>query len=236
VNLLSKRIVESLELSEKDSISKLTTDLTALHSDGCQLEAMKIGDQYTCCLCGKTYTSLNWFKQHLVKKHHWNFHKVNEDAPVSNAVKHFLFMSLLFRDTCDSYKMCDGDRSIRNAHFEWLYDSSIKHSKYKIWLWRMVSYSMSLLGAKESFEYKWNICVNLHGGVCNNIPNDNAVEIQVHNIKQELNRQGANKSYESAKQVCMTTQVVSDIKQNLTEQPEQQDQRENDHQLTKMGT
>ena len=59
------------------------------------------------------------------------------------------------------------------------------------------------------------MCVNLHGGKSSNIPNDNAVEIQVHNIKQELNRQGANKSYASAKQICMTTQVKSDIKQNL---------------------
>lgn len=71
---------------------------------------------------------------------------------------------------------------------------------------------------KASFEYKWNNCVNLRSGVCNNIPNDNAVEIQVHNIKnikQELNCHGANKSYESGKQIRMTTQVVSDTKQNL---------------------
>lgn len=104
---------------------------------------------------------------------------------------------------------------MRNAYFEWLYYHALKHYKYKIWLWRMLSYSMSILGFRESFEYKWNKSVNLKGGISNNIPNDNAVEIQVHNIKRELNTQGANKSYESAKQICMTTQVVDSIKQNL---------------------
>lgn len=49
-------------------------------------------------------------------------------------------MSLLYRDTCDAYKMGDGDCIIHNAKFEWVYDSALSHSKFKIWLWRMINY------------------------------------------------------------------------------------------------
>ena len=53
------------------------------------------------------------------------------------------------------------------------------------------------------------------GGIGKHIPNDNCVKIQVHNIKSQLNTQGSNKSFESARQICMTTQVVGAIKENL---------------------
>lgn len=102
-----------------------------------------------------------------------------------------------------------------NAYMEWLYASAVKHSKYKIWLWRMITYIIAILDTKESFEYKWNMTVNLKGGIKNNIPNDNCVEIQVHNIKSQLNTQGANKSFQSARLICMTTQVVDGIKDQL---------------------
>lgn len=39
---------------------------------------------------------------------------------------------------------------------------------------------------EDSFEYLWNMTVNLKGGIYNNIPNDNCVELQVNNIKREL--------------------------------------------------
>lgn len=53
--------------------------------------------------------------------------------------------------------------------------------------------------------------VNLKGGIQNNIPNDNCVELQVGNIKRQLNTQRSNKSFQSAQNICMTTQVVEDI-------------------------
>lgn len=37
-------------------------------------------------------------------------------------------MSLLLRGTCNAYQMGDGDRIVRNAYMEWLYDSAVKHS------------------------------------------------------------------------------------------------------------
>ncbi|XP_053388276.1 uncharacterized protein LOC128551443, partial [Mercenaria mercenaria] len=215
LNSVSKNILANLNFNEFIHINQLRHDLECLNDDDNQIEAMKQGDIYNCALCNKTYTCLPWFKKHLVKKHQWKFHQVNSEVDSSNAVKNFIFMALLFRDTCDSYKMGDGERIVRNAHFEWLYDSAVKHSKYKIWLWRMISYVISILGIKESFEYKWNMTVNLKGGICNNIPNDNCVELQVGNIKRELNTQGANKSYESAKMICMTTQVVDAIREQL---------------------
>ncbi|KAH3739798.1 hypothetical protein DPMN_046488 [Dreissena polymorpha] len=217
VEKISQKVMDcfNLGVTENSSISRIRNDLEAIHADEQKLFAMRVNDHYQCALCGKCFTSLVWFKKHLTNKHHWKLHQANTNEHCNNAVGQFLFMSLLFRDTCDSYKMCDGARSVCNAHFEWLYDSALKHSKYKIWLWRMITYTLSILGFRESFEYKWNISVNLNGGIRNNIPNDNAVEIQVNNIKRELNTQGANKSYESAKQICMTTQVIHAIKQNL---------------------
>lgn len=57
--------------------------------------------------------------------------------------------------------------------------------------------------------------INLKGGIENNIPNDNCVEIQVHNIKTQLNTQGAKISFQSARLICMNTQVVDGIKDQL---------------------
>lgn len=51
----------------------------------------------------------------------------------------------------------------------------------------MIIYIIVILDIKESFEYKWNMIVNLKGGIKNNILNDNCVEIQVYNIKFQLN-------------------------------------------------
>lgn len=108
--------------------------------------------------------------------------------------------------------MGDGEKIVRNAYMEWLYASAVKHSKYKLWLWRIITYIIAILDTKESFEYKWNMTVNLKGGIKNNTPNDNCVDIQVHNIKFQLNTQGANKSFQSTRLICMTTQVVNGIK------------------------
>ena len=104
---------------------------------------------------------------------------------------------------------------MRNAKMEWIYASALHHSKYKLWLWRLITYVIAILPPDQAFEYMWNMTVNLKGGICNNIPNDNCVELQVGNIKKELNTQGANKTFESARTICMTTQVIDSIKGQL---------------------
>ncbi|KAH3800679.1 uncharacterized protein LOC127837580 [Dreissena polymorpha] len=217
LNEISLRIIDNLKLNELSSVNELRDNLLALNAEDDQLKAMKQEDIYKCPLCNRTYKckQVSWFKKHLIKKHHWTLHTVSTDVKATNAVQHFLFMSLLFRDTMDSYKMGDGERILRNAYFEWLFDSSVKHTKYKLWLWRMISYVISILGVEDSFEYLWNMTVNFKGGIYNNIPNDNCVELQVNNIKRELATQGANKSYQSAKNICMTTQVVDAIREQL---------------------
>ena len=57
--------------------------------------------------------------------------------------------------------------------------------------------------------------MNTNGGIDRNIPNDNYVETQVKNIKQNLARQGPNKSFASAQIVCKTTQTLHDIREGL---------------------
>lgn len=55
----------------------------------------------------------------------------------------------------------------------------------------------------------------LVGGVDKNIPNDNCVELQVKTIKNQIKTQGANKSFNSARTITLTTQVLDDVKMSL---------------------
>lgn len=176
---------------------------------------MKHDLTFSCAMCDKTYIHKTWLKKHLVKRHNWTVHETTKLTDPDKPIASFFRMSLLYRDTCDAYKMGDEDRIMRNAKFAWVYDSGLSHSKYKIWLWRMITYVNSILPPDQAFEYKCNMTVNLKGGIYNNIPNDNCVELQVRNIKKELITQGANKSFRSAKTICMTTQVIDGIKEQL---------------------
>lgn len=74
-------------------------------------------------------------------------------------------MLLFFRDIIDFYKMGDGDRIVRNVYFEWLYVLFFYYIKYIVWLWRMIVYVDVVLFLVESVEYKWNMIVNLKGGI-----------------------------------------------------------------------
>lgn len=87
--------------------------------------------------------------------------------------------------------------------------------KVKIWLWRMITYINFILPPYQAFDYKWNMTVNLKGGIYNNIPTDNCVELQVRNIKRELDTQEANKYFQFGKTICMTTRVIDSIKKQL---------------------
>lgn len=71
----------------------------------------------------------------------------------------------------------------------------------------MISYTIALLSPLESFDK--NI-PNIP-----NIPNDNCVELQVKTINNQLKTQGANKSFNSARTITLTTQVLDDVKMNL---------------------
>jgi hypothetical protein len=217
VDSVSAKILENLQVNGDEALEKLHQDLLVLNTEDQQVQQLKMGDIYHCPQCNKTYKVDTWLRKHLTKTHKWKFHSDSslEESTQCSPVSKFLFLSLIYRDTCNAYKMGDGDRIVRNAYFEWLIDSSLGHTKYKLWLWRMISYCISILGIERSFEYKWNMCINLKGGISSNIPNDNGVELQVKQIKAILNTQGVNKSFESAKRVCMTTQVINDMSDNL---------------------
>lgn len=190
-------------------VGRLRQELSALSEDDDMITQLHNGTNYECPECGKAYIRQGWFRLHLSESHKWVFAKTeSSQVPEVKPFQCLLQMGLLLRDTYDAYSMCDGNRIFRNASFEWLFASAAQHYKYRLWLWRMLSYDKAILSEREAFEYRWNTCVNTKGGDGKNIPNDNLVELHVGKIKKQLMTQGANKSFNSAKTIAMTTQAL----------------------------
>lgn len=82
-----------------------------------------------------------------------------------NYASAFMKVALLFRDTVDAYKMGDGGRVFRNLKFLILHFDRGKHIKYRLWLWRMMTYERALLSEYERYAYINNIAINMTGGV-----------------------------------------------------------------------
>lgn len=214
---VAEQLLNELKIDETltTTFETVMNEIKSYDVDHTNIKAMKEEEVYQCALCGLQYRKEGWLKKHLLKKHGWKFHDSSSVSPnTSSPVQTFLVMSLLYRDTCNSYRMGDGDRIVRNAYLEWIFAAGLKHTKYKLWLFRLLC-NIFILNPKQSFEYKWNMTVNLQGGIGQNIPNDNLVEMQVQNIKSQLNAQGSNKSFQSAKQICLTTQVTDAIKKGM---------------------
>ena len=187
---------------DRDQMHHVTNQATAIDVGQELTLSMKQDDgSFQCKYCNKK----PYIRQANLRKHLTNTHNINLDGdelgqldmetqpteaggrdsiPLRDVLASFCRMCYLYRDTQDAYKMADGDRIFTNAKFEMLYAFSVKHTKYRLWLWRLLAYEMALLTQREAFEYKWNACTNLQGGVGNNIPNDNAVELQVGEIKK----------------------------------------------------
>ncbi|XP_065928085.1 uncharacterized protein [Magallana gigas] len=208
-------VMDVLGVKDTTYIDELNENIKQLDIDCNKLCEMKSATGFQCALCDKHYVTEGHFRNHLKKKHQWQFHESTLTKRSDSVVSSFIRMALLLVDTCDAYRMGDGERCLRNAKFEWMYAGALGHTKYKLWLWRYIAYIVAILSPKESFEYKWNICQNLMGGVDQNIPNDNCVELQIKKIKSQLNTQGSNKSFNSAKVVTMSTQVIDNMKQKL---------------------
>lgn len=176
------------------------------------------------CECHKCYKTLGNFKRHLEKNHDWTFPKHERRATSSpkdgaaEARASFMKCSLILRDTYDAYQMADGDRIFRNAKFEMLLAEAFHHTKYRLWLWRVLAYERALLTPRQAFEYKWNCCSNTSGGIGKNVPNDLLVEMNVKSIKQKLRSQGANVTYQSARVIALSSQIQNDVKENLVQQ------------------
>jgi hypothetical protein len=71
------------------------------------------------------------------------------------------------------------------------------------------------LSPKRFFEYRWNTCVNVNGGICNNIADDNLVELHVKILKDLLRHQGANVTNKSARVASVIIKYIDGIKNSF---------------------
>lgn len=178
-------------------------------------------NEYSCTYCQKRYKTKGMFKRHLHQKHGLDFlPPQNENqSPKKDHIavwrSSFMKMALLLRDTEDAFKFGDGDRIFRNAKFEMICAGVANHTKYRLWLWRLIAYECAILTPKQAMEYKWNCTASTSGGKGKNIPNDNLVETFVRKIKKKLKEQGSNVSYESARKIALAMQVQDDIQSNF---------------------
>lgn len=176
--------------------------------------------KFICQPCNKKYKTLTGIKKHLQKEHGMADLGDLED-PSSKldhvALYHASFMkcALLLRDTNDAYKMGDGDRVLNNAKFQMLLSRAGNHTKYQLWLFRYMANCLCLLTPRMAYEYKWNCSANLQGGLGNNIPCDNLVEILVQTVKKAVYAQGANASFSSVRKAALAIQVQDEIKNNI---------------------
>ncbi|XP_062572276.1 uncharacterized protein LOC134234243 [Saccostrea cucullata] len=175
------------------------------------------------CTCRKKYKTLGYFKRHLEKEHNWQFptetvHDTQNTDKIAVWRASFMKTALILRDTCDAYKMGDGDRIFMNAKLEMLCASVAGHTKYQLWLWRMMAYEQAVLSPKKAMEYKWNTTANISGTVDGNIPNDNLVELCVQLIKKKLKEQGANFTLKSAQTTALACQIQEELKENIRQQ------------------
>lgn len=179
---LGQEILEKhVKLDKDKNLTRMSEE--AKEMDTQSLSIQLLFDRYNCCLtttfvcsCGKQYNTLGFFKRHLVNIHNWLFRDNEDPTPDSlceskrdKVAKHrasFMKNALLLRDTYiyDAFSMCDGERIVRNAKFEFLCADVWKHTKYKLWLWRFVAYIIVLLSTKQSYEYMWNCASSTTGG------------------------------------------------------------------------
>ena len=170
--------------------------------------------------CTKMYSSNGWLKSHLKKIHGVLIElaapslpepaRENEDGKLAYASA-FMKVALLLRDTIYCYRMGDGDRLFRNIKFLLLHFDHGKHTKYRIWSFRMLAYVNALLSETEAYAYKWNISVNLTGKTRQCIANDHLVEINVHKVKESIRAMGANITYPAVRRSAKCIQPVSTL-------------------------
>ncbi|XP_062599089.1 uncharacterized protein LOC134260557 [Saccostrea cucullata] len=231
---LAQEILEKhVKLNADKNLTRMSEEAKEMDTQTLTMQGMfDNGLQKFVCTCGKQYKTAGYFKRHLVSTHNWLFREDDDPTPdsstsesktdsVANYRASFMKNALLLRDTYDAYSMCDGERVVRNAKFEFLCADVRKHNKYKLWLWRFVAYIIALLSPKQAYEYMWNCAANTTGGVGKNIPNDNLVEFMVQLVKKKIKEQGSNFTYSSAVKAALSSQVQEEIKQNLQQEIQQ---------------
>ncbi len=205
--------------SVSNSIQSLRHSLNVIKCNEDIVESYLVDAMYKCSECKKEYKTRNGFKKHLQSNHE----SVLLSAVERNLKKikysghrhDFIDLMLLQRDLWDAYRYCDGDRVFINIKLAFLHFFTTGHYKYRQWLFRMLAYDIALLSPQKAFEYRWNISVNLSGGVGNNIPDDNLVELYVRKLKDLLHAQGSNLTFESAKVAFASMDYCCEIKDKL---------------------
>lgn len=177
--------------------------------------------KYKCEACNKMYKTKGGLKRHLTTQHQW---EVINLADTDDTMKKdhialyrasFMKCALLLRDTNNAYRMGDGDRILLNSKFQMLLSCVGNHTKYQLWLFRFMAYCYSLLTPRLAYEYLWNCTANLQGKFGNNIPNDNLVELLVQSVKKKIYAQGANATYQSARNSALSLQIQEEILENM---------------------
>lgn len=164
---------------------RLRRDLIVAQAEDDRILSMFVDGHYTCPVnpCKKQYKTKTGFIKHLSNVH--PSFKLHDRPDVTDDVlsvcknDSMILLLFLLRDLTDAYRMGDGDRAFRDIKVAFLYFFSTGHVKYRLWLFRMLAYDMSLLSPRKAFEYRWNVSTNINGGIEGNIPDHNLVEINV---------------------------------------------------------
>nr|XP_034309042.1 uncharacterized protein LOC105329354 isoform X6 [Crassostrea gigas]XP_034309043.1 uncharacterized protein LOC105329354 isoform X6 [Crassostrea gigas] len=219
-NLAETVINKHINLQGTTHLQDLVEEAAKLDSQNDMLHSMfdAVIKQYI-CTCQKKYNKIGHFKRHLEKEHNWHFPTAAPKEPKKEdkvAVWRSSFMkaALILRDTCDAYEMGDGNRIFLNAKFEMLYANVAGHTKYQLWLWRMMAYEQAILTPKQAFEYKWNTTANLNGTIDGNIPNDTLVDICVQLVKKKIKEQDSNFTFDSAKNTALSCQIQDELRES----------------------
>eukprot|EP00105_Crassostrea_gigas_P012770 XP_011428873.1 PREDICTED: uncharacterized protein LOC105329354 isoform X3 [Crassostrea gigas] len=219
-NLAETVINKHINLQGTTHLQDLVEEAAKLDSQTDMLHSMFDAaiNQYI-CTCQKKYNKIGHFKRHLEKEHYWHFPTAAPKEPKKEdkvAVWRSSFMkaALILRDTCDAYEMGDGNRIFLNAKFEMLYANVAGHTKYQLWLWRMMAYEQAILTPKQAFEYKWNTTANLNGTIDGNIPNDTLVDICVQLVKKKIKEQDSNFTFDSAKNTALSCQIQDELRES----------------------
>ena len=216
-----RKVVCSMDCLRK-YILHLRNQVSAAYERDDWINSTRLNDQYHCPAinCNKSFKTKSGFTKHVSSCHENLSSFVQKPiSDVSNELtigeqNSLVLLLFLIRDLSDAYAMADGDRIFRDIKLAFLYFFNTGHTKYRLWLWRMLAYDIALLSPRKAFEYRWNNCANVNGGISCNIPDDNLVELNVKALKQLLRNQGANVSFESARVTCLCAKYVEAIKNN----------------------
>ena len=224
---MANDIIDIYVLEQSRAIPDIYEDTDYMES---QLESLQSTDEeqkFKCPNCQKSYQQFHWLRRHMKEKHGVVINLAppqrsqSSETPydgIFNVASAFLKVGLLFRDTDDAYRMGDGNRLIRNAKYELLHFNQGHHIKYRLWMWRMLAYVKAILSQKEAYEYMWNMSFNLGQGLGHLIPNDNLVEINVHLMKEQCRRMGANVTYEGARKWVKCLKYMHDLSDSVNKE------------------